>query len=54
MERITVTVTGDIKEIEYPAEYDSIFYCAVVHDVVEECNNEDCTVRTVIEDTFDW
>ena len=46
-ETITVTVTGDTKEIEYPVESGKIFECAVVHDVVELDGD-------VIEDTFDW
>jgi len=46
-ETITVTVTGETKEIEYPPESGKIFQCAVVHDVVY-LNGE------VIEDTDDW
>lgn len=46
-ETITVTVTGDIKEIEYPPESGKIFQCAVVRDVVD-------LQGEVIEDTDDW
>jgi len=46
-ETITVTVTGDTKEIEYPAESGRTFECVVVRDVVELDGD-------VIEDTFDW
>jgi hypothetical protein len=46
-ETITVTVTGDIKVIEYPADSGNYFHCAVVHDVV-------ALEGDVIEDTFDW
>ncbi|MGA1863705.1 MAG: hypothetical protein ACMUHX_01450 [bacterium] len=46
-EKITVTVTGDIKEIEYPSESGLIFKCAVVLDVVE-------LDGLVIEKTYDW
>jgi hypothetical protein len=52
-EIITVTVTGETKEIEYPADSGKIFNCAVVHDVVEEWD-EDEGEYIVIEDTFDW
>jgi hypothetical protein len=51
LERITVTVTGDIKEIEYPAGSGRVFKCAVVRDLVEE--NEGGSYR-VKEDTLDW
>lgn len=47
LEMITVTVTGDTKAIEYPAESGLIFTCRVVRDVVE-LDGE------VIEDTDDW
>ena len=46
-ETITVTVTGDTKVIEYPADSGNYFQCAVVHDVV-------ALEGDVIEDTFDW
>jgi len=46
-ETITVTITDDTKEIEYPADSDKIFICRVVRDVVE-LDGE------VIEDTDDW
>ena len=46
-EIITVTVTEDTKEIEYPSESGQIFTCRVVRDVVE-LNGEP------IEDTDDW
>ena len=46
-ERITVKVTGEIKEIEYPQESGRIFKCLVVCDVVT-LNGE------VVEDTEDW
>lgn len=47
LETITVTVTDEIKEIEYPEESGQVFACVVVRDVVE-LDGE------VIEDTFDW
>ena len=47
LEVITVTVTDDIKEIEYPEESGQEFACVVVQDVVE-LDGE------IIEDTFDW
>ena len=53
LERITVTVTGETKEIEYPAESGQIFNCAVVRDVVEEYD-PDSKEYCVIEDTLDW
>jgi hypothetical protein len=46
-ETITVTVTDDTKEIEYPAESGQIFICRVVRDVVE-------LEGEAIEDTDDW
>ena len=46
-ETITVTVTDDTKEIEYPEESGQIFNCRVVRDVVE-LDGE------AIEDTDDW
>ncbi|MBW1768844.1 MAG: hypothetical protein JRJ65_17575 [Deltaproteobacteria bacterium] len=46
-ETITVTVTGETKEIEYPEESGLIFTCRVVRDVVK-LDGE------VIEDTDDW
>ena len=46
-ETITVTVTNEIKEIEYPEDSGNIFICRVVRDVVE-LDGE------VIEDTDDW
>jgi len=46
-ETITVKVTGDTKDIEYPPESGKIFKCAVVNDVVE-------LEGEVIEDTDDW
>ena len=52
-ERITVTVKDEIKTIEYPEESGKLFKCAVVNDVVEECDPDE-TECTVIEDTDDW
>lgn len=46
-EIITVTVTDEIKEIEYPEESGLIFRCAAVRDIVT-LDGE------VIEDTVDW
>ncbi len=46
-ETITVTVTDETKEIEYPEDSGNIFICRVVRDVVE-LDGE------VIEDTDDW
>ena len=47
LEVITVTVTDEIKEIEYPEESGQEFACVVVRDVVE-------LEGEVVEDTFDW
>jgi hypothetical protein len=47
IETITVKVTEDIKEIEYPPDSGNIFQCAVVRDVVT-------LDEEVIEDTDDW
>jgi hypothetical protein len=47
METITVTVTGETKDIVYPLESGQIFKCAVINDVVE-LDGE------VIENTDDW
>jgi len=47
LEVITVTVTDEIKEIEYPEESGQVFACVVVQDVVE-------IEGELIEDTFDW
>lgn len=47
LEVITVTVTKDTKEIEYPEDSGRIFQCAVVSDLVE-------LDGVVVEDTLDW
>jgi len=57
LERITVTVTGETKTIEYPEESGNLFSCVVVNDVVEAFkggDEEEDTNYTVIEDTDDW
>lgn len=46
-ETITVTITEDTKEIEYPEESGLVFNCRVVRDVV-------LLEGDVIEDTNDW
>jgi hypothetical protein len=51
LERITVSVTGATKEIEYPSGSGRVFKCAVVRDLVEE--NAGGSYRTK-EDTLDW
>jgi hypothetical protein len=48
-EHITVEVTNDTKEIEYPADSGKIFTCIVVSDVVTDADSSE-----VIEDTKDW
>lgn len=47
LETITVTITDNVKEIEYPAESGHIFLCREVRDIVD-------LDGTVIEDTRDW
>ncbi len=57
IERITVTVTEDIKEIEYPANSGKVFRCATVTDVVEEKDPDAADADdsyTVKESTIDW
>ena len=46
-EVITVSVTDDTKEIEYPAESGNVFVCVVVRDVVAVDDD-------LLEDTNDW
>lgn len=53
LERDTVEVTEETKAIEYPSDSGKIFTCAVVHDVVEEYD-EDTGEFTITEDTLDW
>ena len=47
LETITVTVTEEIKEIEYPEDSGLIFKCRVVRDVVTMDDE-------LVEDTVDW
>lgn len=47
LEEIIVTVTEEIKEIEYPADSGELFNCVVVQDVVTVDGE-------IVEDTFDW
>ncbi|MGD8252677.1 MAG: hypothetical protein PVF20_10195 [Desulfobacterales bacterium] len=57
LERITVTVTADIKSIEFPVGSGDEFLCRVVRDVVEEFlggDEADDANYQVVEDTDDW
>lgn len=51
LEKIEVTVTDDIKEIEYPEDSGQFFPCRVVRDIVTLVTDDG---EEVVEDTKDW
>jgi hypothetical protein len=54
-EKITVTVTDEIKEIEYPEDSGNIFMCREVRDTVKLVTKDDGErVVELVEDTKDW